>query len=538
MHLQRVLQHALRFRRSEGNDSRSRSLRPCGSSPRVGLIAAGIAAWSSLVWGQPAGAQPPAFPGAQGFGAAATGGRGGQVIYVTNLATSGPGSFQAALDTPGPRYILFKVSGLIDGPVQLTVDNVTIAGQTSPGGIIVRGFHTTEEPFCDQDPICIQTAQTAENWILRHLRTRPGDAGGGLDDGLRLLHTRNAIVDHVSVANATDEEVQISFSRDLTIQYSMLSETLGAHAIFGGMLFNYSDPGNSWQLSRFSIHHNLWNRLLGRMPELSRESPQAGNTTMELELSNNLLWDTGYYLDVARESYPNGGGTSAPVYYQMNWVGNYAHVRGDYPYGLISFPTPLAGSGTTTTFWQDNRVNLYPGITDYQLNYCCNDYPPDPLPSTPAHAIGSRHPFPTVTYHDSQDLRTLLPPQVGALPADPMDRRLKAPITTGVFDSAPRDANPYGDAHDFDWTIAPSPPTDTDNDGMPDTWEVAHGLNPNVQDHNGTQLSLPETGFAGYTNLEVYLNQLADQLVAEALGSLFDDTFESGNTSAWSAATP
>lgn len=79
-------------------------------------------------------AAPPAFPGAEGFGAAATGGRGGQVIYVTNLNTSGPGSFQAALETPGKRYILFKVSGLIPALAHLRYGNCTIAGQTSPGG--------------------------------------------------------------------------------------------------------------------------------------------------------------------------------------------------------------------------------------------------------------------------------------------------------------------------------------------------------------------------------------------------------------------
>jgi pectate lyase len=480
-------------------------------------------------------AQPPAFPGAQGFGAAAFGGRGGQVIYVTNLDTSGPGSFQAALDTPGPRYILFKVSGLIDGPVHLLEDDVTIAGQTSPGGIIVRGFHTTEEPFCDQDPVCIQTATTAENWILRHVRLRPGDDGGGLDDGLRLLHTRNAIVDHVSVANATDEAVQVSFANDLTLQYSSLAETLGGHAPFGGMLLNYSDPGNGWELSRLSIHHNVWSRLLGRFPEMSRESPQAGGTILEIELSNNLLWDPGYFIDVANESYPGGGGISEPIYYRMNWVGNFAHARPDFPYGMIDFREPLGPSPTTTTFWQDNRINLYPALADYQLRYCCNDFPPSPLPTTPSWASATRHPFPPITYHAGTSLRSLLGPLAGALPHDPMDRRLTLPLANGVLDPAPRDTNPYGDAFDFDWTMAPPAPLDSDNDGMPNSWEIAHGLNPSVQDHNGLTLSLPITGVAGYTNLEVYLNQLADQLAGAAL---FADGFESGSTSAWSAVVP
>ncbi len=273
-------------------------------------FSAAWAAFALLIAAAAAAAQtPPAFPGAQGFGAVATGGRGGQVIYVTNLNDGGPGSFQAALDTPGARYILFKVSGVIAGTPQLTYDNVTIAGQTSPGGVIVRGFHTTEEPYCDQDPVCIQTARTAENWILRFLRSRPGTSGG-LDDGLRLLHTRRAIVDHMSIANATDEAIQISFSNDLTVQYTLLAETLGGHAQYGGMLLNYSDPGNGWELSRLSLHHNVWNRLMGRLPEISRESPDAGNTVMQIELSNNLIWDPNFFTDVANESYPGGGGSS------------------------------------------------------------------------------------------------------------------------------------------------------------------------------------------------------------------------------------
>src|SRR3990172_5920517 len=93
-----------------------------------------ILAFALLILDPPAWAQLPAFPGAEGFGAFATGGRGGAVLYVTNLNTSGPGSFQWALDQTGPRYILFKVSGLIDDSVQLTRSDVTIAGQTSPGG--------------------------------------------------------------------------------------------------------------------------------------------------------------------------------------------------------------------------------------------------------------------------------------------------------------------------------------------------------------------------------------------------------------------
>lgn len=485
-----------------------------------------------------AGAQPPAFPGAKGFGAVATGGRGGQVLFVTNLNADGPGSFQAALDTPGPRYILFNVSGVIEGIPHLTYDDVTIAGQTSPGGIYVRGFHTTEEPFCDQDQTCIQTARTAENWIMRFVHSRPGEVGG-LDDGLRLLHTRRAIVDHLSIANATDEAIQISFSNDITVQYTLLAETLGGHAQYGGMLLNYSDPGNGWELSRITLHHNVWNRLMGRLPEISRESPDAGNTVMQIELANNLIWDPNFFTDVANESYPGGGGTSEPVYYQMNWIGNHYFVRPGHPYGAIYLRDPLPGGGPTKVYAKNNSMNLYPTYEDYQLNYCCNDFPPDPLPGVPSWAEDFRIAFPEMTYDPSATLRETLGPIVGVVPHDPMDDRLMRPVAAGTIEIEPRDTNPYDDALVMPWSPGPPPPPglDSDGDGMPNGWEFTHGLDGNVQDHNGTQLSLPMTGYAGYTNLEVYLNELADTLITGPI-RIFQDGFESGNTLGWSITTP
>ena len=226
-----------------------------------------------------------AFPGAEGFGAGASGGRGGQVLYVTTLAASGPGSLQWAIDQPGPRTILFRVSGLIDARIHLSHGDVTIAGHTSPGGITVRGFVTDESPFQDQDVRA--PGRFAENWILQHLRIRPG-ADGPSDDGLRLRYTRRAIVDHVSIGNATDEAVEISYSNNITIQNSILAETVGSHAFYGGMLMNYSNPRQGFALDNLSIHHNLFTRIQGRLPEASRESAAAAGSTMNLEITSNL----------------------------------------------------------------------------------------------------------------------------------------------------------------------------------------------------------------------------------------------------------
>ncbi|MEW6367719.1 MAG: IPT/TIG domain-containing protein [Acidobacteriota bacterium] len=385
---------------------------------------------------------------------------------------------------------------------------VTIAGQTSPGGIIVRGFHTTEEPFIDQEVGRINDPDVrhAENWILRHIRSRP--AGSGLDDGLRIRYTKNAIVDHCSIANADDETVEISFASNITVQNCIFAENISEHYIYGGMLINYTNPADGFPLDRLSIHHNTWNRIEGRMPELSRGSPAAGGTYMDIELANNLLWDPGYFIDVNQTTI-SGTGDGDPVYYHLNWIGNYAYARGDFPYGMIWFP--VNDPNHSTIYFGDNRMNLYGDRYDYGLIYCCNDYPSASVENDPpSYARQARHPFPPITYQPSSGLRAYMQASAGAFPRDPMDRRLMGPVGTGVIDPAPRNRNQHHDAFAVDWTTPPPAPQDSDSDGMPDSWETAHGLDPTRQDHNGTVLSP-----LGYTNLEVYLNELAGTPVGD-----------------------
>lgn len=484
----------------------------------------------------PPPAELRAFPGAEGFGAFATGGRGGQVIYVTNLNTSGPGSLQAALDTPGPKYVLFKVSGVINGHVLMTRGDVTVAGQTSPGGVIVRGWICDPQPYVEEDATGLLT--NPENFILRHVRSRPDFdnavmGGTPSDDGLRLHHAVNGIVDHFSIANAADEAVQISWSRDITIQNCMFAETLGDHAYLGGMLLNYGNALDGWPLTRLSIHHNCWNRIMGRMPEISRESPGSANAVMELELSNNLLWDPGIGILVATDTSVAG---AQPLFYAMNWVGNRAVGRSSFPEPTAQAPGWTLGMmtpdwlqlspGGNAAYFSDNRCDNYPGFTDYQQLYCCNDYDqqvlsdpqglPFPSNTNPGpFARTSRHDFPLIIYTPSSQLVDYMLDNVGARRRDPMDRRLLQWLSNTQIDPARRDLKHAADdtfALDFAPGNPPAPPADSDSDGMPDSWETLNGLNPNVPDHNGTQLSLPATGVEGYTNLEVYLNELADSL--------------------------
>lgn len=471
-----------------------------------------------------------AFPGAEGFGAAATGGRGGKVLYVTTLAKSGPGSLQAALDESGARTILFKVSGMIEGVPIATHGDFTLAGQSSPGGIAMRGLLIQGDQVCEgpSAPDCPNPTVAPSNFIVRHVRLRPGDFGDpdGAGDGLRLHHAKNGVIDHVSVGNAEDEAMQVSFTSDVSIQYCMLAETIGGHAEFGGMLMNYSDPARGYPLTRLSIHHNVWNRIFGRMPEISRENI-PDDQVLELELSNNLLYDHQRPIYIASANPMNDD----PLSYRLNLVGNYSvqNPTRAQCYGLVAVelgpdPTKPSFTAGSSIFFADNRMSRTTR-TDYELIYGSNDYCDtelaDGLPwgngntARPPQAKDARHDFPAITYTVSgQPLVDWLVARAGAFPRDPMDTRLMADPDAGTFAAASHDTNPAGDLDQQPFVTAPTAPTDTDGDGMPDAWETTNGLDPNAAaDGNTTTLSTTKLGVAGYTNLEVYLHERAEAIL-------------------------
>ncbi|MET0581700.1 MAG: hypothetical protein ABWZ08_06995 [Pseudoxanthomonas sp.] len=148
-----------------------------------------------------------AFPGAQGWAAHATGGRGGQILRVTTLAAEGPGSFTEAVHAKGPRIVVFEVGGVIDLGVKtlrITEPDLTIAGQTAPapGITLIRGGLDI----------------AASNVIVRHLRVRPGDVNqpkrSGFDfDAISTVAGKDIIIDHCSLTWATDEGLSASGAR-------------------------------------------------------------------------------------------------------------------------------------------------------------------------------------------------------------------------------------------------------------------------------------------------------------------------------------
>jgi hypothetical protein len=452
-------------------------------------FAVGLAAW---LFG-PVGhllAQTLAFPGAEGAGAFAVGGRGGDVYYVTTLADSGAGSLRTGISTAptAGRTILFKVSGNIQLRSTLTVNRprITIAGQTAPG-----------------DGICFQNYSfnlAANDLIIRHLRTRLGTNALQEADAMWINAGTNLIVDHLSASWSVDETLSVSRSvANLTVQNCFITESLqnsihskGAHG-YGGLISSAASV-------TFSFLRNLYAHHDSRSPRVGSDS-QAG--TLRLDFRNNVIYGWGF-----RTGYT--GGTDENT--EINYVGNY----------LLAGPASTSssaflGGGVTTGFYQsdnfmdadkDGRVDgantgwaMFTG-TFTQTNS------PFSVPAATTETAGT-------TYQ-----RVLA--QSGAMPwrRDACDQRVVSTVRrqTGTLVDLVGDPNQSTDSvtnsvggtnyigvRGWPALNSETAPTDTDSDGLSDYWELALGLNPNLaSDRNLTNT------VTGYTRLEDYLNWLAD----------------------------
>jgi pectate lyase len=455
-----------------------------------------------------AAAALPTFPGAQGFGAAATGGRGGQVLKVTTLTASGTGSLQWALDQAGPRIIVFAVSGVINGDVHIPHGDVTIAGQTAPGaGITIHGhLYTT-------------FGTTFGNIVIRHLRVRApasnADWPPEQHDAVQFSTNHTIILDHVDISHGIDENFDLyGGARDVTVQWSAITFPVYGGGHPDGDAHNYgilNGPGGG----RISIHHNLFVHNKARTPALA-DGPA--------DVRNNVIYN-------GREGFVHHN----PANGDFNIIGNYYKDGPSANLAPLWFD-PENDPPIPTRYWVwDNWVdhpgtftgrvdNPYTtaGFGDAYTFACCG------IQSTQFNAWGelnfsSYTGYVAIPTQSAAAAYTAVLERAGAWPRDVVNR--------WAVDEARNRTGSWGDRRPASWLEGLTPgtaPADSDNDGMPNAWETARGLNPsNGADHATVRPS-------GYTAIEEYINELADSLT----GGLFADGFESGTTAGWSALLP
>lgn len=397
-----------------------------------------------------ANSQQLAFPGAEGFGAYATGGRGGTVVHVTNLNASGPGSLADAVSQPN-RTVVFDVGGVIDITGQnLTIaSNLTIAGQTAPGeGITIYGGRVI--------------MSNSSNVIMRYIRMRGSISMPEDKCTLTMDYCDNVILDHCSISWGRWDNVHIKDANNITYQNCIISEGIEPQR-FGAI----TDGTRNWTIS-----HCLWTNNKSRNPKMK----------CYLQYYNNVVYNYGIgivgghsaadnYQDVMNNYFITGPSSGSSNKYFDQWTEtDHLYSNGNYT--------------------DDNRDGKLNGrlITDYngatpmqQPNLKCQapmnlEPAEDAFYAVMEHAGASR-------VRDGHDLRII--------------EQLASLGTKGAFIANEQDVGGIGTLSGAD------APADSDGDGMPDEWEKANGTDPDKADADG------DADGNGYTNIEDYVNSLA-----------------------------
>lgn len=438
----------------------------------------------------------PAFPGAVGVGANSAGGRGGTVIHVTNLNDSGIGSLREALATPGARTIVFDVSGNIDLTSILTVTEpyLTIAGQTSPGGISVSGK---------------QFNIATHDVIIRHMRFRSGGhryTGNDSDgDSFSLWGANwnggkpvyNIMIDHCSFTWGVDETMSVTGgAENVTIQNSLVAGGLWYAKL--GYPSNHSKglmvSGKNNYDTEVSLYKNYIAHNYDRSPLIS--NPHADNTVMLVDYVNNVSynWHSGLR--------PAGGGDA-----HINWIANYMKEGPDSGRQDYFMQQEYAPASPEELFYVLDNIGTGRSNEDPQWRVSVDWH--DTLLSD------------VYQHHNRWAMETLLSYETmtEAFASEIVaNSGATIPIRDSVdtayvnsFDAGTdlMEKNPAGDkVYPDDWptySTAKDNPIDTDSDGMPDAWEIANNLNETVANNNAHNLD------TNYTDLEVYINNLAGQ---------------------------
>lgn len=476
-----------------------------------------------------------AFPGAEGYGRFARGGRGGIVVEVTSLAdyitgeTPIPGTLRHAIEqVSGPRTIVFAVSGIIELRQRLTLSSpyVTIAGQTAPGkGICLKRF-----------PLGLSGAKDA---IVRYIRNRPGNVSGQTIDGGGLAGCDHTIMDHCSISWSIDEAFSSRGAKNITLQRTLISEALN---VAGHQ--NYP-PGTAHGYAASiggdiaSFHHNLLAHCAGRNWSLAGGLDATGHFAGRLDIRNNVVynWDNrttdggahqvnfvnNYYKPGAASriftalnaSYDNFPGTQ-----QYYFAGNVMPGRFDESNQSAGRTASGSNGGSVPTSYSP-WVNA-PFFENYVTTQSAGAALANVLSD-----VGCNRPL--LDDHDARVIRETregtytYSGSISGKPGLPDSQ-----TDVGGWESYPVVTRP---AH---W--------DTDRDGMPDWWETLHGLNASSGFGDFSESNADPDG-DGYTRLEDYLNTLAGPFIESGAGSPVDvdlSRFASGfgATVTYSVAAP
>jgi pectinesterase len=414
-------------------------------------------------------AQKLAFPTAEGFGQYATGGRGGLVYTVTNLNDDGEGSLRKGILKSGPRIIIFAVSGTIELKRNLDINkgDLSILGQTAPSdGITIKGY-----PFTVK----------ADNVIIRYLRFRMGDKNEVQGDALGCRDTKNVIIDHCSISWGTDENASFYNNKNFTLQWCIISEALnksvhekGAHG-YGGI----------WGGVRASFHHNLIASNNSRNPRFSGSSTTENSENEFVDFRNNVIYNWG-----DNSIYGGEKGT-------YNLVNNY------FKSGPATTSSKLdrivSPSEPYGKFYVDgNYVNGYKVIT--KNNWYGGIQCDNPLQTKLESPIDISEN--TKTTCAKKAFKIVLENVGASIFRDSVDNRIVSNTKTGETSYKNGIIDSQEDVGGWPKQISKKGKIDTDEDGIPDTWEYKYKLDINKNDANLYTLD------KNYTNIEVYSNSL------------------------------
>ena len=424
--------------------------------------------------------QQLAFPGAEGYGKFATGGRGGKVIEVTNLNNSGAGSFAAAVAESGARTIVFRVGGTIDADINIKNGNITIAGQTAPGdGITIKG----KLGF-----------NNISNVIVRYIRVR----GEVNEDALGGRYNDNIIIDHVSASWSSDETMSIYHGNNITIQWCMITEAMGGDHGFGGI----------WGNNHSTYHHNLFAHNVQRNPRIASG---AGYN----DVRNNVIYNWESHSIYGGEKHQD---TDARFQFcSTNVVANYLKPGpGTTPADAVKICSPWSrdrnGGDSDWGKWyvadnymygnEEVTTNNWEGVIP--VRWTLDNREEWQLDKRPLVKLDAPSEFMPINQQTAEEAFQAVLEYAGcSFPnRDIIDERIIEEVRNGTATYGNGFVTSPSTVGGWPALAGGTAPDDTDHDGMSDDYEDANSLNKN----DPADRNLIVEG--GYTNLEIYLNSL------------------------------